>query len=729
MIRRALLFLLPAVALAQPAYVDLGFEVAARGQFWDWPSSSNTQYQFAPDTTVFQSGAQSMRIRSLPAATSSSLGVTSILLPLELVRGHHVQITGWMKTDSVVGYAAVWFRVDGPSGTLSLDNMSSIGPRGTTDWKQYTIDRDVSPNAATIIFGVFLSGTGTAWYDTLGITIDGKPYDPGPAPAIGEPTAPQLDWVKKTAIPLAGDDPGLPLDDLAGLRDLIGDAHVVALGEDTHGTREFFRTKHRILEYLATELGFSVFAIEANMPESYAMNDYVLNGVGDPKEFLKGMYFWTWNTQEVLDMVEWMRAFNLSGKGPIQFTGFDMQTPDVAEKIVQSFVANADPDYADQLSNVYAGLKNAGKPTSDFGMVTRSFLLAPVAGKKVHYTGWIKTQDLTAGYAGLWWSVWDVNGKFIAGDNMSNRGVTGTTDWKQYSIDVDMPANAVSITYGALHAGTGSAWFDSPAVSADGVVLDTFGFPGFVLRDAQGLSNFDVVIDPSVLHNGSATVRSTYIGPTLLTKTAAAAQTAATVDYLQSSRDAYVANGAAPVDVDWAIQNARVVAQYADLQARPTANVRDPAMAANAQWILSQQPEGSKMVIWAHNGHVARSPGAMGSYLGQQYGDDYRVLGFAFHDGQYNAVGPQGLIPYNAVPSFPGSAEYIMHKAEIAPFVLDLRNASLDDGGSSWLKTQIMSRSIGAVPVDGFFVTTTLTRNYDALIFFEHSNPSTLLPF
>jgi hypothetical protein len=70
-----------------------------------------------------------------------------------------------------------------------------------------------------------------------------------------------------------------------------------------------------MLEFLATEMGFTIFSIEANMPEAYRLNDYVLNGNGDPAKLIKGMYFWTWDTQEVLDMVLWMREFNKSGKG------------------------------------------------------------------------------------------------------------------------------------------------------------------------------------------------------------------------------------------------------------------------------------------------------------------------------------------------------------------------------------------------------------------------------
>jgi erythromycin esterase len=46
-----------------------------------------------------------------------------------------------------------------------------------------------------------------------------------------------------------------------------------------------------MLEFLATEMGFTIFSIEANMPEAYKLNDYIVRGVGDATKLLKGMYF------------------------------------------------------------------------------------------------------------------------------------------------------------------------------------------------------------------------------------------------------------------------------------------------------------------------------------------------------------------------------------------------------------------------------------------------------
>ena len=112
-----------------------------------------------------------------------------------------------------------------------------------------------------------------------------------------------------------------------GLRALVGQARVVALGEATHGTREFFQLKHRMLEFLVEEMGFRVFAIEANWPECLAINDYVLHGEGDPEEALAGIYFWTWNTEEVLELIEWMRRYNAdpAHEQKLKFYGVDMQ--------------------------------------------------------------------------------------------------------------------------------------------------------------------------------------------------------------------------------------------------------------------------------------------------------------------------------------------------------------------------------------------------------------------
>jgi erythromycin esterase len=145
-------------------------------------------------------------------------------------------------------------------------------------------------------------------------------------------------WLNKNVIPIKYVKAENGFDDLNPLNNLIGDARIVSLGECTHGSSEVFSMKHRMLEYLVKEKGFTIFSIEANMPEAYALNEYIIDGKGDPRKLMAGMYFWTWNTQEVLDMIEWMKKYNETATKKIMFTGFDMQFYDVSIKILRDYL-------------------------------------------------------------------------------------------------------------------------------------------------------------------------------------------------------------------------------------------------------------------------------------------------------------------------------------------------------------------------------------------------------
>lgn len=74
----------------------------------------------------------------------------------------------------------------------------------------------------------------------------------------------------------------MSLDDLTPLRIALNGVRVVGLGEATHGSREFFLIRHRLLEFLVEELGFTTLAVEAGASASRAVDDYVQGGSGDP---------------------------------------------------------------------------------------------------------------------------------------------------------------------------------------------------------------------------------------------------------------------------------------------------------------------------------------------------------------------------------------------------------------------------------------------------------------
>ena len=167
-------------------------------------------------------------------------------------------------------------------------------------------------------------------------------------------------WIKSNAIPIRTVIAGNGFDDLQPLRKIIGSAHLVALGEATHGAREFFQLKHRMLEFLVSEMGFTVFGIEAAMPEAFDVNEYVLTGKGDPAKALAGLYMWPWNTEEVLDMIKWMKSYNADAlhTKKVKFYGFDMQSSSRAVKVTLENLRKLDPLHEEASKKSLAVLSN-----------------------------------------------------------------------------------------------------------------------------------------------------------------------------------------------------------------------------------------------------------------------------------------------------------------------------------------------------------------------------------
>jgi erythromycin esterase len=546
--------------------INLGFEergVVEPARPVGWFVGVPPGYTAQVDSTVAHAGRFSLHLQRVPGPAAFAQANQSI--PLSLARGKRVRLRGWIRTADVTGgQAAFWMRVDGREGTppLAFDNMAGRGASGTREWTRYEIELPVDSAATAVYFGVLDSGGGSAWFDDLEIDVGGVRVDS--AAVAWKPSPAEAGWVRRHAIPLRTDAPGGDDRDLRALHPLVAGASIVALGEGTHGTREYFRTKHRLVQWMVEHEGVTVFALEANMPEARRVNDYVLTGRGDPRAALAGMYFWTWNTEEVLVLIEWMRGYNASGRGRVEFWGFDMQTPTVAADSVRAFVARGDPAYLPALDSAYAVV------TSAWGSLERG----------------------------------------------------GQPDFARFR-----------------------AWDEAAAR---------------VLR------------------------------------------------HLVANRPAYLARFDR-AQVDWAEQNARIVEQAADSYV-PGGASRDSSMAANVAWIAAHHPPRTRMALWAHNGHVSRTEGSMGSYLDGRFGRAYR-----------------GLAAYPTPPPAPGSVEAVLRAAGRPAFVLDLRAAAADRDGA-WLAQPHLFRNIGATATDSQFQFVPVARAFDALVYFDRTTASHLLP-
>jgi erythromycin esterase-like protein len=150
------------------------------------------------------------------------------------------------------------------------------------------------------------------------------------------------------------------------MKDLIaavGDAHVVLIGEASHGTHEFYDERAAITRRLIEEEGFTAVAAEADWPDSWRLNRYV-RGTSDDldAESALGDFVrfpsWMWRNTVVRDFAVWLREHNasLDESRRAGFYGLDLYSLHASAESVLSYLRDVDPSAFDRAQHRYSCL-------------------------------------------------------------------------------------------------------------------------------------------------------------------------------------------------------------------------------------------------------------------------------------------------------------------------------------------------------------------------------------
>ncbi len=105
---------------------------------------------------------------------------------------------------------------------------------------------------------------------------------------------------------------------------------IFGLGEASHGAVEFQESKLDVLKILVEKHGFKAIVLEADFGDCLEANAYIQGGEGDAREIVNKMSFVIYHTQQMADLLDWMREYNQSvpEEECLRIYGFDMQNPD-----------------------------------------------------------------------------------------------------------------------------------------------------------------------------------------------------------------------------------------------------------------------------------------------------------------------------------------------------------------------------------------------------------------
>lgn len=115
--------------------------------------------------------------------------------------------------------------------------------------------------------------------------------------------------------------------ELATLGDIFKNKKIIGLGEATHGTREFYVYKAKIIRYLIKNQNLKLVLFESNMAGLESINNYIQNkSSADINTVIQqSSLFSIYQSQEVADLIEWIKSFNQSKPDheKVRFGGID----------------------------------------------------------------------------------------------------------------------------------------------------------------------------------------------------------------------------------------------------------------------------------------------------------------------------------------------------------------------------------------------------------------------
>ena len=121
-------------------------------------------------------------------------------------------------------------------------------------------------------------------------------------------------------------------------------------------------------------------------------------------------------------------------------------------------------------------------------MLAQSIRADAYRGKRIRLSGYLKTIGVNQGTAVLFMRV-DGEGVVQTSDYMQNRPMMLTTDWERQDIVLDVPSDAIGVTYGFLLGGSGQAWLDELSIEVVGNDVAVTGHPGGLYATRQTLDS------------------------------------------------------------------------------------------------------------------------------------------------------------------------------------------------------------------------------------------------
>lgn len=284
--------------------------------------------EFLVDTSVVFRGQNSMRVRNKLQAEDSSIAIFQ-QINISKWPGHRT-----IKASCYLSFLQgdtsnfTWFVNNNPCEAKYHNKYARMHvdtvERGPRTWIKFTLERDIDTVCNEIFFGFIAAHLFDFNISDWEMSIDGKPIADVPAYLRPLPDWKDKTYLQSSVLRLRDIDKFIDPGPASTLKRMVGGSRVVALGEGTHGTREFNLLRKSVIEYLVDSCGFNTIVFEENPIPMTAACKALKDSSLSVMNIVDSLFINVHSNMETVNLLKSLSARMSKGRN-IQISGSDMQ--------------------------------------------------------------------------------------------------------------------------------------------------------------------------------------------------------------------------------------------------------------------------------------------------------------------------------------------------------------------------------------------------------------------
>ncbi len=150
-----------------------------------------------------------------------------------------------------------------------------------------------------------------------------------------------INWINENAIAIEDANPDSELVEFGSKAPAkFKAAKVFGFGEATHNSKEFFDLKAKFFKHLVRTQGVKAFIMEDAYQAEKGINEWISGGAGDKESIANNFLIGFWYTEEIVNLLAWMREYNQDkpNEEQVRFYGMDMQYGKSIDQELKDFV-------------------------------------------------------------------------------------------------------------------------------------------------------------------------------------------------------------------------------------------------------------------------------------------------------------------------------------------------------------------------------------------------------